>query len=68
MELRNTIIVLALRTTVRFAWAVARSARTIGSAGEALERAVDRQATRSGVATGDVLGPLVEPSARPVRA
>ncbi len=60
MEHRNTsITVLALRTTVRLAWGMARAAKALGDAGEALENAVDRQARKHRVDIMDVLEPLV---------
>ena len=59
MGLRNNITVLALRTTVRLAWAMHAFARALGEAGERLEAAIDRQATKRRMDTADVLEPLV---------
>jgi len=59
MALRNNIRVLALRITVRTAWGMARAARAIGGAGEALEGAVDRHAAKHQVDITDVLEPVV---------
>jgi hypothetical protein len=59
MELRNDITVLALRTTVRLAWAMHAFARALDDAGERLEAAIDRQAQKRGVDITDALEPLV---------
>ena len=56
MELRNTITVLAFRTTVRFAGTIA--ARALGDAGERVEGVFDRQATKGRVDIAEVLEPL----------
>lgn len=57
MELRNYAI--ALRSTLRLAWAMARVARALGDLGEAIERVVDNQARRRRVDIADVLEPLI---------
>jgi len=49
MELRNTITVLAFRTT---------AARALGDAGERVEGVFDRQATKGRVDIAEVLEPL----------
>jgi hypothetical protein len=58
MELRKYTTLVALRSTIRLAWSIARAARALGDLGEALERAVDRQARRRQLDILDVLGPL----------
>ena len=63
MELRNLATLIALRTTVRIAWAIARAARALGDLGEALERIVDDQARRRQVDITDVLEPLLPDAA-----
>ncbi|GAB9117020.1 hypothetical protein BDS110ZK4_37470 [Bradyrhizobium diazoefficiens] len=63
MELRNYAILIALRSTVRLAWAIARAARTLGDLGETLERAVEGQALRRRVDIADVLQPLIPDAA-----
>ncbi|MFK4503542.1 hypothetical protein ABIF86_007833 [Bradyrhizobium japonicum] len=59
MELRNYTTLIALRSTLRLAWAMARAARALGDLGEALERVVDNQARRRRVDIDDVLEPLI---------
>lgn len=63
MELRNLATLIALRSTVRLAWAIARAARVLGDLGEALERVVDDQARRRQVDITDVLEPLLPDAA-----
>jgi hypothetical protein len=59
MELRNSITRIALRSTVRLAWGIARAARFLGDLGERIEYAVVRQAHRRQVDITDVLEPLI---------
>jgi hypothetical protein len=61
MKLRNDITVLALRTTVRLAWAMHAFARTVEDAGERLEAAIDRRAAKHGIDAADVLEPFLDP-------
>jgi RES domain-containing protein len=56
MELWNSATIVALRTTVKLAWAIARAAQALG---ERLESAVERQAHRREVDIADVLEPLI---------
>jgi hypothetical protein len=60
MELGNGITIIALRTTVRLAWGIARAARALGDLGERLERAAERQASRRQVDITEVLKPLID--------
>jgi len=59
MELGNTVTIVALRSTIRLAWAIARAARALGALGEHLAGAVERQAHRRQVDIDEVLEPLV---------
>ena len=57
MKLRKIITVLALRTTVRFAWGMARVASVVGKT----LSAVDQQAIKLRVDIEGALEPLVAP-------
>ena len=59
MELGNTVIIVTLRSALRFAWAIARAARALGALGERLEGAVERHAQRRQVDIDEVLAPLI---------
>lgn len=59
MDFGNWATIVALRTTVKLAWAIARAAQTLGALGERLESAVERQAHGSQVDIADVLEPLI---------
>jgi hypothetical protein len=63
MKLRKYITILtilAIRTTVRFAWAIARAARVLEAFGERIEGAVDRRTAGWQVDPADVLEPLID--------
>jgi hypothetical protein len=64
MKLQNAISAVALRTTVRLAWGMARAAQALEAVGGRIECAADRQATRWAVDITEALEPLT----RPVRA
>lgn len=59
MELRNLAAIVALRTTVKLAWTIARAAQALGALGERLESVVERQAHGRGIDIADVLEPLI---------
>lgn len=59
MEIGNSATIVALRTTVRLAWVMARAARAFEALGERLESVVARQARLRRVDIADVLEPLI---------
>lgn len=63
MGIGNSATLVALRTTVKIAWALARAARALGALGERLESAVERHAHRRQVDIADVFEPLIADAA-----
>jgi hypothetical protein len=61
MALKHITTVWLIRQGVRLAWAMARSAGRLASAGELLETRLDGVAAARGVDMLDVLAPLTEP-------
>lgn len=58
MELRKTATIIALRTAMRLAWGMERTARVIGGIGTALEGTVEQQAHQWQVDIDEVVEPL----------